>query len=143
MALVDERERDLAAAAKNNDLNAKSMLVLKRQLDDARAHEERLRRSCAELKAAAQNTTQTAPFRRQTGDVETAGSVHRGTERVDELQQIDGIGAVRTRPEQARHLSSSVSSRACRRKKWRGSKQTCRHSTAGSSATTGRDRPRR
>jgi predicted flap endonuclease-1-like 5' DNA nuclease len=92
-ALVDERDRDLAAAAKNNDLNAKSMLVLKQQLDDARATEERLASQVRELKAAAQNTTQTAPSAAKPAMSKPPGLFTSAPERVDELQQIHGIGA--------------------------------------------------
>ena len=104
--LVDERERDLALAAKNNDLNAKSLLVLKQQLDDARATEERLASQVRELKSAAQNAPETAPAPAKPAMSKPQGLFGAPPERIDELQQIHGIGAgFRTRPEQARHLS--------------------------------------
>jgi hypothetical protein len=52
--IVEERDRDLASAAKSNELNGKSMLVLKQQLDDARQTEERLVAQLRELKSASQ-----------------------------------------------------------------------------------------
>ncbi len=90
--LVDERERDLALAAKNNDLNAKSLLVLKQQLDDARATEERLASQLRELKSAAQNVAETAPAAAKPAMSKPQGLFGAPPERTDELQQIHGIG---------------------------------------------------
>ncbi len=92
-ALVDERERDLAVAAKNNDLNAKSLLVLKQQLDDARATEERLASQVRELKSAAQNVPEAAPSAVKPAMSKPQGLFAAPPERIDELQQIHGIGA--------------------------------------------------
>ncbi len=91
--IVEERDRDLAAAAKSNELNGKSMLVLKQQLDDARQTEERLAAQLREMKAASQRapepdsaTAARPPMSKPNGLFELP------PEHVDELQQIRGIG---------------------------------------------------
>ena len=91
--IVEERDRDLAAAAKSNELNGKSMLVLKQQLDDARQTEERLAAQLRELKSASQRAPEPEsvdggrpPMSKPNGLFELP------PEHVDELQQIRGIG---------------------------------------------------
>ena len=91
--IVEERDRDLASAAKSNELNGKSMLVLKQQLDDARQTEERLAAQLRELKSASQRapepesaTAARPPMSKPSGLFELP------PEHVDELQQIRGIG---------------------------------------------------
>ena len=90
--IVEERDRDLAAAAKSNELNGKSMLVLKQQLDDARQAEARLAAQLHEVTAASQRAPEAdaTPARAQMS--KPNGLFDRPPERVDELQQIRGIG---------------------------------------------------
>src|SRR5262249_60617247 len=59
--VLEEHEREADAALKAKDLNEKSMLVLKQQLDDARATEERLAAQVRELKAASQRAPEPSP----------------------------------------------------------------------------------
>jgi predicted flap endonuclease-1-like 5' DNA nuclease len=91
--LLEARERDVTQAAKTNDLNEKSMRVLKQQLDDARASEERLAAQVRELKAAAQRAPDSAPPATKVAMSKPAGLFEASPEQVDELQQIHGIGA--------------------------------------------------
>jgi predicted flap endonuclease-1-like 5' DNA nuclease len=89
---VEERERDLVAAAKTNELNEKSMRVLKQQLDDARATEERLASQVRELKAMAQRAPEGEADAAHITMSKPQGLFELPPERVDELQQIRGIG---------------------------------------------------
>ncbi len=89
---MEERERDLAAAAKTNELNEKSMLILKQQLDDARATEERLATQLRELKSSAQRAPEPDPSGVKVVMSKPAGLFELPPERIDELQQIRGIG---------------------------------------------------
>ena len=90
---VEERERDVALAIKKNDLNEKSMLVLKQQLDDARSAQERLAEQLRELKGAAQRSPEPDPAADKMPMAQPKGLFELPPERIDELQQIRGIGA--------------------------------------------------
>jgi predicted flap endonuclease-1-like 5' DNA nuclease len=105
--LLEERDRELAALTKQRDLNHKSLLVLKQQLDGAREAEERLAVQLRELKAAAkavperrhepmpEQTSAQGPDR-VTEDAPLAtqpqGLYPAPPDQVDDLQQIRGIG---------------------------------------------------
>lgn len=90
---LEERDRDIAAAAKTNELNGKSMLVLKQQLDDARQTEERLAAQVRDLKSASQRApeVEAVPVARPAMS-KPNGLFELPPEHVDELQQIRGIG---------------------------------------------------
>lgn len=90
---LEERDRDIAAAAKTNELNGKSMLVLKQQLDDARQTEERLAAQVRDLKSASQRApeAEAVPVARPAMS-KPNGLFELPPEHVDELQQIRGIG---------------------------------------------------
>ncbi len=90
--LAEERERDLAAATKANELNGKSMLILKQQLDDARATEDRLAVQLRELKSSAQRAPEVDTSGVKVVMSKPAGLFELPPERIDELQQIRGIG---------------------------------------------------
>ena len=89
---LEERERELAASAKAKELNEKSMLVLKQQLDDARATEERLAVQLRELKSSSQRAPEAESDGTKAAMVKPNGLFELPPERVDELQQIRGIG---------------------------------------------------
>ncbi len=91
--IVEERDRDLAAAAKSNELNGKSMMVLKQQLDDARLTEERLAAQLRELKAASQRAPEPESVTAERPAMtKPNGLFELPPEQTDELQQIRGIG---------------------------------------------------
>ena len=91
--IVEERDRDLAAAAKSNELNGKSMTVLKQQLDDARQTEERLAAQLRELKAASQRAPEPESVTAERPSMtKPNGLFELPPEQTDELQQIRGIG---------------------------------------------------
>ena len=92
-ALVDERDHELGQAVKNTELNTKSLLVLKQQLDGARAAEERLAGQVRELKAAVQSASTVAPAATKPTTSKPQGLFDAPPARIDELQQIHGIGA--------------------------------------------------
>jgi len=89
---IEERERDVAAALKAKEFNEKSLLVLKQQLDDARATEERLAAQLREVKAASQRAPEQAPAPAKIAMAKPAGLFELPPDQVDELQQIRGIG---------------------------------------------------
>jgi predicted flap endonuclease-1-like 5' DNA nuclease len=89
---LEDSEREMAAAVKAKDLNEKSMLVLKQQLDDARATEDRLATQLRELKAASQRAPETPAAPARATMSKPAGLYELPPEQVDELQQIRGIG---------------------------------------------------
>jgi predicted flap endonuclease-1-like 5' DNA nuclease len=91
--IVEERDRDLAAAAKSNELNGKSMMVLKQQLDDARQTEERLAAQVRELKSASQRAPEPgSATAERPAMTKPNGLFELPPEQADELQQIRGIG---------------------------------------------------
>jgi predicted flap endonuclease-1-like 5' DNA nuclease/chromosome segregation ATPase len=90
--IVEERDRDIAAAAKSNELNGKSMLILKQQLDDARQTEARLAGQVRELKAESQRAPEADATPAAQPISKPNGLFELPPEHVDELQQIRGIG---------------------------------------------------
>ena len=90
--MLEEHDRDAAAALKAKELNEKSMVVLKQQLDDARATEERMAAQIRDLKAASQRAPEPSPMPAKAPMAKPAGLFELPPDDVDELQQIRGIG---------------------------------------------------
>jgi len=105
--VLEERERELATLTKQRDLNDKSLLVLKQQLDGAREAEERLAVQVRELRAAAKSVPEqpavgapeatSAPVSEHVGEeaplaTQPQGLYQAPPDDADDLQQIRGIG---------------------------------------------------
>jgi predicted flap endonuclease-1-like 5' DNA nuclease len=98
---LEERERELALLSKQRELNDKSLLVLKQQLDGAREAEERLAVQVRELKAAQAAVAERPPERTEQAlersedaplETQPQGLYPAAPDKVDDLQQIRGIG---------------------------------------------------